>query len=84
MSLGYTFHTTVQRGVDHVQVAWEACPVSCTPNILGDLNINFAYPWNEWEKISVDQLMEINLILTHCACASSDFQVQPDLLPRTE
>jgi hypothetical protein len=31
-------------GVEDLRVAWEACPVDCTPLVIGDLNIRFEDP----------------------------------------
>ena len=38
--------------------------MGCKPIVMGDLNINFGFPRNEWEEIIVDLLDEINLIDT--------------------
>ena len=47
-----------------IRVAWEACPVGCKLIILGDLNTNFGFPWDEQEKIIVNLLDKINLVDT--------------------
>jgi exonuclease III len=36
------------NGVDDLRRAWDACLQGCKPIILGDLNINFGFPWDEW------------------------------------
>ena len=54
------------NGLDDLRRAWDACPQGCKPIVLGDLNINFGYPWDEWEEIIVDLLDEINLIDSSC------------------
>ena len=50
-------------GVEDLRSAWEACPNECIPIALGDMNINWD-PWNEWEKLIVNLLNEINLVDT--------------------
>ena len=36
------------NGVDDLRRAWDACLHGCKPIILGDLNINFGFPRDEW------------------------------------
>ena len=54
------------KGVDDLRAAWDACLQGCKPDVLGDLNINFGFPWDKREEVIVDLLNEINLIDTSC------------------
>jgi hypothetical protein len=49
-------------GVEDLWAAWEACPVGCTPLVLGDLNINFSDPPNEQEEFINNLLDDINVV----------------------
>jgi hypothetical protein len=48
-------------GVEDLRSAWKACPIGCTPIILGDLNINFWDTREEREEQIVDLLDKINM-----------------------
>jgi hypothetical protein len=50
------------KGVDNLWGAWDACPQGCKLILLGDLNINCGFPWDEQKEVIVDLLDEINLI----------------------
>jgi hypothetical protein len=49
-------------GVDALWAAWNACPDSCIPIIMGDLDISFEHPCDKREKAITNLLDEINLI----------------------
>jgi hypothetical protein len=51
-------------GAEDLWAAWEACPASCTPLVLGDLNINFSDPRNEREELIADLLDNIKVVDT--------------------
>ena len=50
------------KGVDDLRNPCDACPLGCKPLILGDLNINFGFPRDEWEEVIMDLLDKINVI----------------------
>ena len=52
------------KGVEDLRSAWDACQLGCKPIILGDLNINFGFPRDEWGEVIVDLLDKVNLINT--------------------
>jgi hypothetical protein len=60
--MGVYIPPTDTMGVGDLWAAWEACPVGCTPLVLGDLYINFSDPWNEQEELIVDLLDDINIV----------------------
>ncbi len=60
--MGVYIPPTDMMGVEDLQAAWEACPVGCTPLVLGDLNINFSDPQNEREDLIVNLLDNINVV----------------------
>jgi hypothetical protein len=60
--MGVYIPPTDTMGVADLWAAWEACPAVCTPLVLGDLNINFSDPSNEWEELIVDLLENINVV----------------------
>ncbi len=60
--IGVYIPPTDTMGVEDLWAAWEACPAGCTPLVLGDLNINFSVPWNEWEELTIDLLNNINIV----------------------
>jgi hypothetical protein len=53
-------------GVDALWEAWNACPDSCAPIVMGDLNINFEHPRNKREEAIANLLDEINLVDLSC------------------
>jgi hypothetical protein len=53
----------------HVDEAWRACPKSCLPILLGDLNVNLAAPCNERNDViakQVDAMALINMTSHFC------------------
>jgi hypothetical protein len=59
--MGVYIPSTDTMGVEDLWAAWEACPVGCTPLVLGDLNINFSNPWDKQEELIVNLLNSINI-----------------------
>jgi len=53
---------TDTMGVEDLWAAWEACPEGCMPLILGDLNINFGEPRDEWDKVICDLIDDIDIV----------------------
>jgi hypothetical protein len=53
--MGVYIPPTDTKGVEDLRAAWEPCPASCTPLILGDLNINFSESQNKREVLIVDK-----------------------------
>jgi hypothetical protein len=62
--MGIYIPPTDTMGVEDLWAAWEACLEDCIPLVLGDLNINFNEPRNEWEEVIRDLLDKINLVDT--------------------
>jgi hypothetical protein len=62
--MGVYIPPTDTMGVEDLWAAWEVCPEGCTPLVLGDLNINFSDPWNEWEELIVNLIDDINIVDT--------------------
>ncbi len=62
--MGVSIFPTDMMGVEDLWAAWEACPVGCTPVVLGDLNINFRDPRNKRKELIVDLLNNINIVDT--------------------
>ncbi len=62
--MGIYIPPTDTMGVEDLRAAWEACPEGCIPLVLGNLNINFSNPQNEWEELICDLLDNINLVDT--------------------
>jgi hypothetical protein len=62
--IGVYIPPTDTMGVEDLWAAWEACPSGCTPLVPGDLNINFRDPPNQWEKLFVNLLNDINIVDT--------------------
>ncbi len=60
--MGVYIPPTDTMEVEDLWAAWEACPVECTPLVLGDLNINFSDPWEKQEELIVDLLNNINVV----------------------
>lgn len=46
----------------HVRKVWESCPRRCKPILLGDLNINLEYPWDERDETIAEQCVAMNLV----------------------
>jgi hypothetical protein len=46
----------------HVEQAWMACPKSCLPIVLGDLNINLAAARNKQDETITEQVDTMNLV----------------------
>jgi hypothetical protein len=53
-------------GVDALRAAWNACPDSCAPIVMGDLNTSFEHPCNEQEEAIANLLDKINLVDLSC------------------
>jgi hypothetical protein len=53
-------------GVDALWAAWNACPDSCAPIVIGDLNICFEHPRDEQEEAIANLLDKINLVDLSC------------------
>jgi hypothetical protein len=49
-------------GVDALRAEWNAYPDSCTPIIMGDLNISSEHPCDKREEAIANLLDEINLV----------------------
>jgi hypothetical protein len=62
--MGIYIPPTDTMGVEDLRAAWEACPESCIPLVLGNLNINFSNPQNKREEIICNLLNNINLVDT--------------------
>ncbi len=60
--MGVYIPPTDTMGVEDLWAAWEACPAGCTPLVLGDLNIDFRDPRNEWEELIINLLNNINVV----------------------
>ncbi len=60
--MGVYITPTDTMGVEDLWSAWEACPVGCTPLVLGDLNINFSDPRNKRKELIVALLDDINVV----------------------
>ena len=62
--IGIDIPPDCNKWVDDLRRAWDACPQGCKPIVLGDMNINFGFPWDEQEEVIVDLLDKIILIDT--------------------
>ena len=60
--MGIYIPPTDTMGVEDLRAACKACPESCIPLILGDLNINFNKPRDKQEEVIHDLLADINLV----------------------
>jgi hypothetical protein len=60
--MGVYIPPTDTMGVEDLWAVWEACPVGCTPLVLGDLNINFSDPRNKREELIINLLNDINVV----------------------
>jgi hypothetical protein len=58
--------TNNTTGVDALWAEWNTCPDSCTPIVMGDLNISFKHPREEREEAITDLLDEIKLVDLSC------------------
>ena len=58
--MGICIAPNCTTGVGDLQVAWEACPVDCTPIVVGDLNIHFEDLADNRADAIVNLLEEIN------------------------
>jgi hypothetical protein len=46
----------------HIEQAWMACPKSCLPIMLGDLNVNLAAPHDKRDETIVEQVDTMSLV----------------------
>jgi hypothetical protein len=49
-------------GVDDLRAAWESCPNTCKPLLLGDLNINLRDTLMEQEEVIANFLDDVNVV----------------------
>jgi hypothetical protein len=48
--------------MEDLRKAGDACPAACRLIVMGDLNINFGFPWDEREEVIADLSDKINLV----------------------
>jgi hypothetical protein len=60
--MGISIPLNDTTGVDALRAAWNTCPDSCAPIVMGDLNTSFEHPCDRQEEAIADLLDEINLV----------------------
>ncbi len=59
--MGIYIPPTDRMGVEDLRAAWKTYPAGCTPNVLGELNIDFRDPWNKREELIANLLDDISI-----------------------